>query len=252
MQTRAREDGFTLVEILIAMAMLSILAGAIAPLVVREMGRTRRNDTSERMLQLLDGMVGRPQEGFFGYVGDMGELPDSLQDLVQRGSQPAFTQTSYGFGVGWNGPYVSETGPLGDPTQDAWGTAFDYDNTQAQVRSAAADHALGTGDDLVYPAVSSQTSGILTVTVLGIPSGTSTTVPLSSSEATGSVTISNAGSLGTVNLAGSGPFYTSSAIHTGFHAVVITGIGSYSGTSATQVVQMLPGNTALTMTLVQP
>ncbi len=251
MRARAEARGFTLIEVLVAVAMVSILAGALAPLVVREMGRTRRNDTSERILRVLEGMVGRPSEGLFGYVGDMGGLPGSLQDLVQQGSQPSFAQTLYGFGVGWNGPYVVETAPFADPIADAWGTALDYSGT-AQVRGAAADHSLGTGDDLVYPAVPALTSGILTVTVLGIPSDTSTTVALTSAQASVTATVSNAGSLSTVNLIGVGPFYTASAIHLGLHAVVVSGSGTYAGASATLVVEMRPGNTAVTMTLVQP
>ena len=252
MRASDRTHGFSLIEVLVAVAMVSLLAGALAPLLVREMGRTRRNDTSERMLRVLEGMVGPPSQDLFGYVGDMGGLPGSLVDLVQQGSQPAFTQTIYGFGVGWNGPYVTETAPFADPIADAWGTALDYSGTQAQVSSAAADHSLGTGDDLVYPAVPSLTSGILLVTVLGIPSGTSTTVPLTSAEAGVTASISNAGSLSTVNLIGSAPFYTASAIHIGLHAVVVSGIGTYAGLSATQVVLTRPGNTAVTMTLVQP
>ena len=247
-----RNRGFSLIEILVALAMLSILAGALAPFVVQEMSRTRRSDTSERLVRLMQGMVGRTSDGLFGYVGDMGSLPSSLTDLVQQGAQPAFTQTIYGFGVGWNGPYVTETAPSADPLMDAWGTAIDYTNTAAQVTSAASDHTLSTADDLEYPSVAAQTTGIMTVTVLGIPVGISTPVPLTSAEASGTVTVSNSGVLSTVSLIGSGPLYTNTPIHIGHHAVVITGIGTYSGASATQVVQVLPGNTAITMTLVQP
>ena len=252
---RSKADGFSLIEIIVVVGIISILAGATAPFVVIEMRRARLNDTSERMVRLIDGIVGRPLDGYFGYVGDMGGVPASLQDLVVQGTQPNFAQSIYGFGVGWNGPYVHELGPLGDATRDAWGTAFSYNGIQAQVTSAASDHSLGTGDDLVYPASAPTTTGILTVTVLGIPSGTSTTVPLTSAEASVSVTISNSGSLGTlgtVGLAGGGPFYTATPIHVGIRAVIATGLGTYSGLSATKVIEMYAGNASTTLTLVQP
>ncbi len=252
MRARTRPHGFTLIEILIVLAAISILAGALTPLVVHQMVRARLDDTSERMVRLLDGMVGQPRDDRFGYVGDMGGLPGTLEDLVTPGSQATFAQTGYGFGLGWNGPYVTETGPGGDITRDGWGTAFDYTSAQAQVRSAGPDRVLGNGDDLVYPAVPPPTTGLLIVTVLGIPNGISAAVPLTSAEASVSVSVSDTGTLDTAALAGSGPFYTSSPIHAGVHAVVVQGIGSYAGASSTEVVEVSPGNTALTVTLVQP
>lgn len=252
---RSETAGFSLLEVIVVVAIIAILAGASAPFVVIEMRRARLNDTSERMVRLVEGMVGRPADGFYGYVGDMGGVPASLQDLIVQDTQPSFTQSIYGFGVGWNGPYVHELGPLGDPTQDAWGTAFSYDGSQVQVTSAASDHSLGSADDLVYPAAAAATTGVLTVTVLGIPSGTSTTVPLTSAEASVAVTISNSGSLGslgTVALAGGGPFFTAAPIHIGVHAVIVTGLGAYSGLSGTRVIEMRAGNTATSVTLVQP
>jgi general secretion pathway protein G len=252
MRARAGQSGFTLIEVLIAVAVVSILAGAVAPLVVQQMTRARIDDTSRRMVRLIDAMIGNPELGDHGYLGDMGELPSTLEDLVTRGSQTAFAQTGYGFGVGWNGPYVREVGPLADITEDAWGTAFTYNGTEARVQSAGPDHVLGNADDLLYPAVAPLTGGILTVTVLGIPNGISATVPLTSSEASVTVSISDSGSPDTVALVGSGPFYTSSAIHLGVHAVIAQGLGSYNGASATEVITMSPGNTAVTVTLVQP
>src|SRR3990167_6848277 len=141
------EAGFSLIEILVAVAILAILAGATAPLVVRNMTAARREETTERLRRLVDGMIGDPAAGRFGYLGDMGNLTPALGDLLDQGAQPAFAITAYGYGAGWRGPYVQQTQPLADLTQDAWGVGLAYTAGTARVTSAGEDHLLGTADD---------------------------------------------------------------------------------------------------------
>lgn len=86
----------------------------------------------------------------FGYHGDMGKLPASLNDLVTQGAQPAWTyQTYHGFGVGWRGPYL-QGGFTGGPsvTLDEWGKTFVYSTSlnPPSLTSLGADNkAGGTG-----------------------------------------------------------------------------------------------------------
>jgi len=56
----------------------------------------------------------------FGFVGDVGALPDSLDRLVSRGTLPPW-QTNGLLQFGWRGPYISET-------TDPWGTPYQYAN----------------------------------------------------------------------------------------------------------------------------
>lgn len=247
------EAGFSLIEIIVAVAILALLAGATAPLVVRNMTAARRDETTERLRRLVDGMIGDAPAGRYGYLGDMGNLPPALGDLLVRGGQPAFGVSPYGYGVGWSGPYVQQTQALANLTQDAWGVALQYAPAAAQVRSAGEDHQLGTADDLIYPGSTPPTTGAFAVTVLGIPNtNPAATVALTSAQVSALLTVTASGSLATSALAGSGPFYSPVPVPIGVHALIVTGIGSYAGAAATQVVTVRSGNNASTITLVQP
>jgi prepilin-type N-terminal cleavage/methylation domain-containing protein len=253
MPAERSDSGFSLIEILVAVAILALLAGATAPLVVRNMTAARRAETTERLRRLVDGMVGDPAAGRYGYLGDMGNLPPALGDLLIRGTQPAFGISPYGYGAGWSGPYVQQTQALADLTQDAWGVALQYAAGAAQVTSAGEDHQLGTADDLIYPGSAPPTTGALAVSVLGIPNtNPAATVTLTSAEVSVSLSVTASGALSTSALAGSGPFYSSAPVPIGVHALIVTGLGGYAGAAATQVLTVRSGNNASSVTLVQP
>ncbi len=253
MRAERSESGFSLIEILVAVAILALLAGATAPLVVRNMTAARRDETSERLRRIVDGMVGDPSEGRFGYLGDMGNLPPTLADLLVRGPQPPFAISPYGYGAGWSGPYVQQTQAFADLTQDAWGVALQYSSGAAQVTSAGEDHVLGTADDLIHPASAPPTTGALAVSVFGIPnSNPSATVALDSAEASASLAITSNGVVSTQALVGGGPFYSAAPVPIGAHALIVSGLGGYSGASATQVLIVRAGSNVASATLVQP
>lgn len=253
MRAERSDAGFSLIEIVVAVAIVALLAGATAPLVVRNMTVARRTETTERLRRLVDGMVGDATAGRYGYLGDMGNLPPALTDLLVRGTQPAFAISPYGYGAGWSGPYVQQTQALADLTQDAWGVALQYAPAAALVTSAGEDHQFGTADDLIYPASAPPTTGALAVTVLGIPNtNPATTVTLGSSDVDVSLSVTAAGALSTSALAGGGPFYSAAPVPAGVHALIVTGVGTYAGAAATQIVAIRSGNNASTVTLVQP
>jgi len=253
MPAERSNSGFSLIEIIVAVAILALLAGATAPLVVRNMTAARRAETTERLRRLVDGMVGDAAAGRYGYLGDMGNLPPALGDLLIQGAQPAFGISPYGYGAGWSGPYVQQTQALADLTQDAWGVALQYAPSAAQVTSAGEDHLVGTADDLIYPGSAPPTTGAFAVSVQGVPNtNPAATVALGSAEVSASLSITANGALSTSALAGSGPFYSAAPIPIGVHALIVTGLGSYAGAAATQVVTVRSGNNASTVTLVQP
>lgn len=127
--------GFTLIELSLSIALMAlVLSGAIF-LVSLELDSARQSDTIAKVLTLKRAIIGDPRivtkesRTDFGYVGDMGSLPGTLQNIWVRGSQPAYLyDNTKRTGAGWAGPYIA-VGALefaNDFTLDAWGNAIQY------------------------------------------------------------------------------------------------------------------------------
>ncbi len=149
-----RRNGFTLIEIVVAMAILSIMAGVLVPMMYRVWESNEIAQTRERMADLKKAIAGDPnlyQQGVrshYGFVGDVGDLPANLDDLV----------SDSGSWVGWNGPYLGGFDPA-TFKRDAWGNPIAYaehdpplvvsgEEVAATLRSAGPDRTFGNADDI--------------------------------------------------------------------------------------------------------
>lgn len=102
-----RERGFTLLELLVVLAILGLLIGLVAPAVMRQFGAAKEKiaqQSVERLATVLDM-----------YKLDVGGYPTTDQGLQALIAQPQ--------GVAhWSGPYLK-----GDKLpEDPWGHAFVY------------------------------------------------------------------------------------------------------------------------------
>ncbi|MCX7770295.1 MAG: type II secretion system GspH family protein [Proteobacteria bacterium] len=133
--------GFTLIELVIVIAIISILSGIMVPLVFKYWDTENREITKERMNLLKMAMVGDSrlvQSGVrtsFGYVGEYGQLPTDLSELVSFGTLDLHNENY---------------------KKDAWGNNFIYTYvyndsgkiSSAKIISTGSDSKLGTSDDL--------------------------------------------------------------------------------------------------------
>lgn len=110
---RPGRGGFTLIEIIIAVAIVAIMAGALTPLVFKELIKAREEST----IKELNGI----EKGLLDYYADTGRFPTEAEGLAALVNDPGV--------VGWQGPYL-DTGrsdPVSEVATDAFGGTYLYD-----------------------------------------------------------------------------------------------------------------------------
>ena len=149
-------SGFTLAEMVIVIIMLSILMIVVIPKVRQNFLTSSRETAAEKeLLELAKAIVGDPQEGYLGYLNEVGSYPASLKALYDSTGASAynpFTRT------GWNGPYVElRSSDVTDPEDaseklpeirvDPWGNIYKYHAGNRTIYSFGPDGQDDSGGD---------------------------------------------------------------------------------------------------------
>jgi general secretion pathway protein G len=99
-----RDDGFTLIEILVVMAIIAMLAVMVAPNLFNQQAGAMR-DVARTEISTLEAALDI-------YRLDVGEYPDTLDGLMEDDTDRA----------SWNGPYLRRAVPT-----DPWDNEYVYE-----------------------------------------------------------------------------------------------------------------------------
>ena len=196
------DGGFALVAALVILAALATLVIAVAPVPVLSLTGSKEAETRRQLAHLVKVITGSAENRTYGFVGDVGRLPKSLEEfnstggthtLCDSGWNPAIvnyhttdgTTEHRGFTpMGWNGPYVRRILAPGDYLIDSWGQTLRYTCPEStkpdsdptagglaltyrtgQITSAGPDGALDTADDITSDQFFDRGNVLMTITV---------------------------------------------------------------------------------------
>lgn len=104
---RRDEAGYTLMELLVVLAILGLLAAIATPMVLHYLDSAKVSTAKTEVANLSAGL------DLFKY--DVGRYPTTQEGLEALVNPPADAEN-------WNGPYVKKTTKLSDP----WGHPYNY------------------------------------------------------------------------------------------------------------------------------
>lgn len=107
-RTRRSKSGFTLIELLVVILIISMLAGFVAPNVLKRLGKAKTDLARPRMAVIENAIK--------SFEFDCGRLPDEAE-----GGLEALLVAPADMEEKWNGPYLKKSQLL-----DPWGNEYVY------------------------------------------------------------------------------------------------------------------------------
>lgn len=145
-----KENGFTLIEVIVVAAIIAVLAGIVVPLIFKEIDESKisKAKAEVKSIQTAIMIFYKDTKKWPMYVDEGGVLKDNVTVLLSDGDEPKgldyncdtrvksylkdhLLQDNIGYSFSWKGPY------LNDLSSDPWGNAYVvnavYFNTQNPV-----------------------------------------------------------------------------------------------------------------------
>lgn len=151
--------GIAAIEIMVIVVILLALTTIAIPLFINLGSVDRENITYQKIQKIKKAIIGdynklvNKERTDFGFVGDIGSLPNNLQELVVNSSYPNYHKENNVW-FGWRGPYLKSSFESGKYVAlvDAWGNDIAYNNSSLpavkEIRSAGIDGTFNTSDDI--------------------------------------------------------------------------------------------------------
>jgi general secretion pathway protein G len=128
----ARDAGFTLLELLVVLAIMGLLAAIVGPQVLKYLGQGR-SQTAKVQIQNIDAALQL-------YRLDVGRYPNQQEGLSALVTAPPTAAT-------WNGPYLQKQAALTDPWGQPYGYRMPGTKGEVDVFSLGSDSAEGGEGD---------------------------------------------------------------------------------------------------------
>jgi len=128
--------GFTLIETIVILTIVLIGIGLFVPAVVTIMQIQRTQDSVRDFDVIYRAIVGNPARDTYGYMGDVGDYPTTLLDLVTSAA------------IGWRGPYVTDVELESNILLDRFGGGIEYFNETSPTGGADCLTMVSKGPDL--------------------------------------------------------------------------------------------------------
>ena len=122
MRQRDREKGFSLIEVVIMVAILTLMVSISLPIIGTSL-RIKEKEATRKEMENIDTAINM-------YYQDTTELPSALTYL---NTDPGVS--------GWSGPYIT-TQPNNDYTKDAWQNNYYYDPSYSSTGGSTPDSIL--------------------------------------------------------------------------------------------------------------
>ena len=108
-RAKRRSRGFTLVELLVVLAILTLLVGLVGPRILGQLGGAKSKTAAVQIADI--------EKALELFKLDVGRFPSSQEGLDALMTRPAAAS-------GWNGPYLKG----GAVPVDPWGNKYQYAN----------------------------------------------------------------------------------------------------------------------------
>lgn len=130
---RVSEAGFTLLELLIVLAIIALITTMAAPRIIGYLGKAK-SGTAQAQIESLSTSL----ELHFLDIGSYPDEQDGLESLM----------TNVGSDDRWNGPYLKKRSGLSDPWERHYGYRFPGEHGEFDIFSLGRDGAEGgEGED---------------------------------------------------------------------------------------------------------